>query len=145
MSDIINPPMTPGQAWDEWRVQAEREGGPLFSLLRPGDTVSAPHTFQPSSMISGRCEFCNKPGSDHADGIEKRIAAVLTTHQMGRTADCICGWAELGRSQPEHVAAVLVAELGLTQETQSHRQPPPYRHLPDRFAARFVTPWEEGR
>lgn len=36
----------------------------------------------------------------------KAVAAILTAHQRHR-GGCLCGWADLGKSHPEHQAAVL--------------------------------------
>lgn len=51
--------------------------------------------------------------------IEQRIAEILTAHQRHviheKNQMCLCGWGALGRSHPEHIAAVLVAELPLSR------------------------------
>jgi len=37
------------------------------------------------------------------------MAEVLTAHQRQNAGSCLCGWAELGKSHPEHQAAMLSA------------------------------------
>lgn len=45
------------------------------------------------------------------------LVEVLTYHQHTATSSCICGWAELGRSHPEHVAHIyeltMIARQGM--------------------------------
>ena len=77
--------------------------------------MSAPHTFQPSPMISGRCEFCNKPGSEHTGiGIRDRIADIIAAHrpiEIGSDfIDCNCGKADFTPKSlwDGHLAAALM-------------------------------------
>lgn len=39
----------------------------------------------------------------------KTMAEVLVEHQRHNASSCLCGWAKLGHSHPEHQAAALTA------------------------------------
>lgn len=48
--------------------------------------------------------------------------AVLVAHQRRDDESCLCGWAELGRSHPEHVVTVLEAAGALRVRPESKRR-----------------------
>lgn len=41
--------------------------------------------------------------------MSERVAEVLVKHQRQNASSCLCGWAELGHSHPEHQAEQLTA------------------------------------
>jgi len=49
-------------------------------------------------------------------GIQERIAEILADHEP-TCGDCTCGWESWDCGHSSHVASVLVAELGLMEDT----------------------------
>ncbi len=45
-----------------------------------------------------------------SDPERARLVEVITYHWMRQDASCGCGWAELGKSHPEHVVEVFMFE-----------------------------------
>ncbi len=51
--------------------------------------------------------------------MSKTMAEVLVDHQRQNSSSCLCGWAKLGHSHPEHQAAALsAAGFGLVAATK---------------------------
>lgn len=51
------------------------------------------------------------------------MAEVLTEHQRRNASSCLCGWAKLGHSHPEHQAAALTAAgFGLVADADAKVQ-----------------------
>lgn len=52
-----------------------------------------------------------------ATTIELEIAEVLVEHQRHGNAACLCGWSILGKSHPDHQAAMLTPVIAEAQAT----------------------------
>jgi len=46
------------------------------------------------------------------------LVEVITYHYMDKNASCGCGWAELGKSQPDHVVQVYEESLTYLKENK---------------------------
>lgn len=53
-----------------------------------------------------------------------RAVEVLVAHQRQTSQFCLCGWGELGKSHPEHVAAMLDAAGVLRREDDARPERP---------------------
>ena len=66
------------------------------------------------------------------DGTHRWLATdVLMTHQRRDSSSCLCGWSDLGKSHPEHVAAALEQAGALRTDD---RAPVTSEGVPVRFA-----------
>lgn len=82
-----------------------------------------------------------------SDNIQDRIAAIVRDHDCAYEwggPDWFCGADSCRESgndwddYADHIAAVLVTELGMTKEIESYA-------VPDSTSHRYVTRWVEGR
>lgn len=77
------------------------------------------------------------------DTLRDRIAAVAAEHRFAdhRTSfgdKCVCGWASQDVSHADHMADVLIRELGL----QTNLAKRIINGKPDQWVRRHVTDWE---